>query len=188
MAHLNGFAKKVFDTIIENVLIEKGMRVGVAVSGGADSVSLLLALNELNNARSFGLEIFVLHLDHQIRGAESEADSNFAHKLSLSDNFIFLENKVDVKSIMKPGESLEEAARKARYHFFQKTVKSAELNVIATGHTMDDQAETIQGAGSGGGNNIDSYRPVLPEYSHRKGNGSDAGLSSSQGTWKRLHQ
>jgi tRNA(Ile)-lysidine synthase len=119
-------------------------RIGAAVSGGADSVFLLTALHEL------GVAAAVLHVNHKLRAGESDEDEAFvralAEKLSLPFH----------TASLPPGEgNIEQEARRLRYKFFADSVAGGICDSVATGHTLDDQAETVlfrflRGAGTAG--------------------------------------
>lgn len=119
-----------------------GMRVGIAVSGGADSVALLRALAE--RWQDFGLVLTVLHVQHGIRGAEADADAEFVAELAGRLQIRFLRHDVDTPARARAQqETLEEAARHLRYAWFETLLAQRELDAIATAHTLDDQAETV---------------------------------------------
>ena len=109
--------------------------VVVAVSGGADSTALLLILSEL--AEELGLVIHVAHFDHRTRPKQSAEDADFVAKLA---------NRVGapirVGRAEKPTKT-EDAARMARYSFLRRAAREIGATAIATGHTRDDQAETV---------------------------------------------
>jgi tRNA(Ile)-lysidine synthase len=157
-------AKKVSATIEKYSMITSGARVLAAVSGGIDSVGLLHVLGELSEPLGFRLK--VAHLNHGVRGAESDADEAFvtelAERLGLE---VFLE-KVDAPAIARREKlSLEEACREARRRFLLDSAKRSGCAYIATGHHADDQAETvlirlIRGAGITG---LAAIRPVTAE-------------------------
>jgi tRNA(Ile)-lysidine synthase len=139
--------------IRKHELIRAGDRVAIAVSGGADSVALLRLMLELRN--ELGTVLSIVHLNHQLRGAESDADEQFVRALAdLHDLEIACEGR-DVKANAAGNKlSLEAAARKLRYEFFRCVLQSG-VNRIATAHTLDDQAETVllkltRGAGTRG--------------------------------------
>jgi tRNA(Ile)-lysidine synthase len=135
-------------------LVRPGQRVGVAVSGGADSVALLRALAEL--APTLGMVPIVLHLNHALRGAESDADARFVAALASQlglDSAIVTEDVAEFATSRHL--SLEAAGRRARYAFFQRAAAAHRLDSVATAHTRDDQAETVllrllRGAGTSG--------------------------------------
>ena len=147
-------AHKLLNHIRRQSLIRPGDRVSVAVSGGADSVALLRLLCELRS--ELGIVLSVAHFNHQLRGAESDADKRFVAELAARHKLQFHCGRGDVRSIA--GEkhlSLEAAARHCRYDFFRALVVDGNANRIATAHTLDDQAETVllrivRGAGTRG--------------------------------------
>ncbi len=137
-------------TIFRYNMFTAGDRVGVAVSGGADSVCLLQALHEL--APRWDLRLEVLHLNHRLRGAASDEDAAFVERLAAKLDLPFHLRPVDVGEI--PG-NLEQAARNARREFFREAMGAFGITKIATGHTRSDQAETVlfrllRGAGNAG--------------------------------------
>ena len=135
------FLKRVKDTVRHYGMLKKGDRVLVAVSGGSDSVSLFRVLWALKD--QLGIEIVVVNIDHGVRGEESERESGFVE--SLADEF----SVECIRGKLKPfksgagKKSLEEKLRTKRYEFFVRVSKKNGCNVIATGHNMDDQAETV---------------------------------------------
>jgi len=140
--------------IRKHALLKAGDRVGVAVSGGADSVALLRLLLALRS--EIGIVLSVVHINHQLRGADSDADAQFVadlarhHKLDLH-----CESADTAAYVAQKHLSIETAARELRYQYFRRLLGEARLNRIATAHTLDDQAETVllrivRGAGSRG--------------------------------------
>jgi tRNA(Ile)-lysidine synthase len=123
-------------------MMRPGDRVGVAVSGGADSVALLLLLVELR-AR-LGIVLCVVHFNHKLRGNASDADEAFVAKLALKYGLEFHSASVYVaKKAKAERANLEDAARRARYDYFRSLVESGTCTKIAVAHTADDQAETV---------------------------------------------
>jgi tRNA(Ile)-lysidine synthase len=151
--------ERVAQTITRYNMFARGARVGVAVSGGADSVCLLQILTELSHERN--LVLTVLHLNHGLRGDESRADAAFVEDLAGSLGWGALLRDVH----LDPGENLEQAAREARLAFFRDATREASLACVATGHTRDDQAETVlfrflRGSGTAG---LAGIRPVTQQ-------------------------
>ncbi len=146
--------QSVLEYIRRQKLLKAGDRVGIAVSGGADSVALLRLL--LESRRELGIVLSVVHFNHKLRGAEADADQQFVaelagrHKLELHCG----SGNVSVFAA-EQHLSIEAAARKLRYDYFLSLFHAGRLNRIATGHTLDDQAETVllriaRGAGTRG--------------------------------------
>lgn len=141
-------------------MVEPGHRVGVAVSGGADSVCLLSLLHQI--APRWNLALSVYHLDHQLRGSGSAADARFVRDLAAAFGVPFHLRTVDVRAA---GGNLEEAAREARRAFFLDALRGGGADRMALGHTRSDQAETVlfrllRGSGATG---LAGMRPVTPE-------------------------
>lgn len=121
----------------------KEARVIVAVSGGADSVALLLALDELLKAKGLALSLTVTHLDHGLRAA-SAADARWVENLAVNLGYQSEIEHVSVKERAgKAPDNLEQAARRARYQFLARAATSRMAEILLTAHTMDDQAETV---------------------------------------------
>ena len=115
-----------------------GGRIGVAVSGGSDSVFLLHALREL--APRWNLHLNVVHVEHGIRGEASVADAEFVRKLAEEFGLPFHLHSAQVSTC---DGNLEQAARQTRIGFYRELLESGRLDRIATGHTRSDQAETV---------------------------------------------
>jgi tRNA(Ile)-lysidine synthase len=123
-------------------MMRPGDRVGVAVSGGADSVALLLLLLELRE--KLGVVLSVVHFNHKLRGKASDADEKFVAKLAAVHGLEFHTVSVHVaQKAKKEKANLEDTARRARYDYFHSLVDSGALTRIAVAHTADDQAETV---------------------------------------------
>lgn len=121
-------------------LILPGARVLVAVSGGGDSVALLHLLHRFAARRRAAL--IVAHLDHALRRG-STADRRFVDRLAASLELPSVAARRDVRAERLRGESLEEAARRVRRAFLAESARELGAGAIATGHTLDDQAETV---------------------------------------------
>src|SRR6266853_174643 len=123
-------------------LLRAGERVGVAVSGGADSVALLLLLVELR--KQLGVVLSVVHFNHKLRGKHSDADEKFVAKLAAEHKLAFYAGRGDVAAAAKHNKAnLEDTAREARYQFFAGLVATGHLDKVVVAHTADDQAETV---------------------------------------------
>lgn len=122
--------------------LRAGMRVAVAVSGGADSVGLLRAMVEA--APKIGLVVSVTHVHHGIRGAEADADAEFVSELAERLGLEFFLHRVDTPGAARDKrETLEEAARGLRYAWFRELMAAGKVDAVAMAHTLDDQAETV---------------------------------------------
>lgn len=118
-----------------------GARMGVAVSGGADSVALLLLLHEIS--KSSGLVLAVLHLNHRLRGKASDADERFVQQLAKKLECEFHAASTDISRFENETRNIEDAGRRARYAWFREAADRYQLSSVATAHTADDQAETV---------------------------------------------
>lgn len=146
--------KPLEQSIRRHRLVQAGERVGLAVSGGADSVALLRAFAEL--APELGVVLFVLHLNHKLRGRHADADERFVAELAGQLSLECRIESCDVQALAAgAGLSLEAAGRRARYDFLLRAATDLRLDCVATAHTLDDQAETVllrllRGAGTTG--------------------------------------
>jgi tRNA(Ile)-lysidine synthase len=139
----------------------------VAVSGGADSVALLLALDELAKTGGLDLQLTVAHLDHGLRGKQGAEDARWVEGLA---GEIGIEAKMGRASVKKlaadVGDNLEQAARRARYEFLAGVAEGCGARVVLTGHTLDDQAETVllrllRGSGAEGLSGMEPVRELV---------------------------
>jgi tRNA(Ile)-lysidine synthase len=123
-------------------MVRAGERLGLAVSGGADSVALLRAMLELRE--ELGIVLKVLHFNHRIRGAEADADEHFVKAMSAEHGLEFISASADTRAHGAQQKlSLEASARALRYPFFAEQIANGLVNKVATAHTLDDQAETL---------------------------------------------
>lgn len=133
---------QVRNTIRRARMMVPGDRVGVAVSGGADSVALFRLLESLREA--LGITILIVHLDHCLRGAESDADAKFVEALARDRQVEFVGERADVAALARKQRlNIEDAARHLRYSFFDRLVREGRATRVAIAHTVDDQAETV---------------------------------------------
>ena len=133
----------------------------IAVSGGADSMSLLLAIDELVQKKKLGLRVAVAHLNHHLRGTESDGDEKFVEAMTTKLGYEFVAGSA---KIARKG-NLEQNARDARYKFLAKTARDHSATAVLTGHTQNDQAETfllnlIRGSGVDGLSAMDAAREL----------------------------
>jgi tRNA(Ile)-lysidine synthase len=138
----NKFYSTVQKTVKQLNMLTPNDRALIAVSGGSDSVALLLALNFLKS--EFGLSLGIAHLNHQLRADDSQKDEVFVKELAEKFGFEFFSGQKDVKAHAKSCTlSLEEAGRQLRYEFFSKVAQKQGFNKIATGHNKNDNAELV---------------------------------------------
>jgi tRNA(Ile)-lysidine synthase len=134
----------------------------VAVSGGADSTALLLAIEELKSQNKLYTGVCVAHLDHRIRKASGK-DAKWVADLAAKLGFRSVIGRAKV--LEESDDNLEQAAREARYAFLERTAKRVSANYVLTAHTMDDQAETVlmrlmRGSASFGLGGMEAVRPL----------------------------
>lgn len=162
-ASANPLERRITSFVREYGLISGNEKVVVAVSGGPDSVCLVHLLNSIKG--NLGIELHVAHLDHGLRGAESEAEASYvvslAGKLGLP---VTVERRDAGEWSRKNKLSLEEAAREVRYHFLDETARKIGASRVAVGHTRDDHVETtlmhyLRGSGIQG---LRGLRPAAP--------------------------
>ena len=116
----------------------------LAVSGGADSIAMMHAMVMLQRAGIGISSLHVAHLNHQLRGAESNEDAGFVQQQAHETGLTATIESVDVAGAAKEkGESIEEAARGERYRFFLDTARKMGCQAVATAHTSDDNVETV---------------------------------------------
>ncbi len=157
-------------TIHAHQLVTRGDTLVVGVSGGPDSLTLLHALKIL--APELELKLHVAHLNHQLRGDESDADEQFVVWLAREWSLPVANARWDVRGYAEEnGLSIEEAARNLRYHFLLGVAHQVNANAIAVAHNADDQVETIllhflRGAGLSGLRGM-AYKTRLQTTDHR---------------------
>ncbi|MFY9689929.1 MAG: tRNA lysidine(34) synthetase TilS [Candidatus Acidiferrales bacterium] len=136
------FEQRALRNIREGRMLSPGDRVGVAVSGGADSVALLRLLHRFRG--QLGITLLVVHFDHRLRGGESDADAEFVAELARG---LKLDVEIDREDVAAAAArhkwNMEDAARRLRYAFFERAIAEGKATRIAVAHTADDQAETV---------------------------------------------
>lgn len=134
--------QRVLANIRRRKMLNPGDRVGVAVSGGADSVGLLRLLGALHG--QLGIALLIVHFDHCLRGTESNADAEFVVELARGLGIECAVERGDVLAAASRNKwNLEDAGRRMRYAFFERLVAQGKASRIAVAHTEDDQAETV---------------------------------------------
>src|SRR5208337_4128820 len=153
---------KTKNTILKYSMLSHGDGVLAGLSGGPDSVCLLVVLHSLRE--DFGINLYASYIEHGLRPDETPAEIFFCERLCLSLNVPFSVKSVDVKSFAKAqGLNKQEAARELRYKALNEAAHTAGAAKIALGHTADDQAETVimrllRGAGTLGLSGIPPVR------------------------------
>lgn len=168
--------------IREEGLISGGETVLVGVSGGLDSATLLFILNRIKDRIPCGLA--VAHVNHQLRGKESERDETFVRELAGKYDLPFHVTRADIRDYaLRNGLSLQHAGRDVRYRYFDEICRSHGYSKIAIAHNRDDQVETfllrvVKGTGINGLSSIPikrgliirpllrSYRAEIEAYAH----------------------
>jgi len=152
---MSPLARRVLRGLERRELLKPGERVAVAVSGGSDSVALAWLIHEMAAAGRVALAGLV-HLNHGLRGRESDEDETFCCALATRIGCAIDVGHIDAAAIARArSQSVETASRGARYEFFEAACRRLGATVVVTGHTLDDQAETVllrllRGAGSRG--------------------------------------
>ncbi|HKZ03665.1 MAG TPA: tRNA lysidine(34) synthetase TilS [Pyrinomonadaceae bacterium] len=146
-------------------LLRQADTLVVAVSGGADSTALLLALHELITAKKFSVRLVVAHLDHGLRPM-GKKDAEWVSKFAAKLGHVFVTHRAAIrqtKHLRK--DNLEQAARRKRYEFLQQTASEQNSYIVLTAHTLDDNAETIlmrllRGSAAEGLSGMEAVRPL----------------------------
>lgn len=160
---------KVKSYIEKNNLMARGDRIVLGVSGGADSVALLLLLTEL--APEYDAKITAVHVNHGIRGEEADADMRFTENLCARLSVPLRVFREDVRAYSEVnGISLEDAGRRIRYERFETVAREEKASLIAVAHHMDDNAETVmfravRGTGIKGLSGMTPKRQLAPGVS-----------------------
>ena len=123
-------------------LIENNDTIVVGFSGGPDSVFLVEMLKKLQDF--FKFKIYLVHINHLLRGEDADADESFSYDYAKRNNLEIFAKRIPVKEIAKKtGKTLEEVGREERYNFFSEIYNKVGANKIATAHNKDDQIETF---------------------------------------------
>lgn len=175
-AEPGGLARAVAEQVAREGFLRGIGCLGLAVSGGADSVALFHLLRPLCEAA--GIRTAVFHLNHGLRGEGSDADERFVRSLAEAAGIACVAGRAGLADRAPDGRSLEMAARDARLDFFRQAAAETGADTVATGHQADDVAETLllrlaRGAGAAGlagirprtqlpGSGLFLIRPLLP--------------------------
>ena len=160
---MSPLAQRVWQSIERETRIQPAARVVVACSGGGDSVALASLLCELAPDADWSVA-GLLHVNHGLRGASADGDEAFCRQLAGELGVPITVERVDVAARAREDRiSIETAGHRVRYELFERVVRQGTADLVATGHTRDDQAETfllrlIRGAGPGG---LAGIRPRL---------------------------
>ncbi|MBE6688021.1 MAG: tRNA lysidine(34) synthetase TilS [Ruminococcaceae bacterium] len=139
---MNKFSSLALEAIKEYSMFNKNDKVLIALSGGKDSVALLLFLCEFQKYLS--IELYAAHVNHMIRGNDADEDQKFCKELCNKLGITYFTQSFDVPEIAKTtNTSLEEAARNVRYSYFNSVCEKYGINKIATAHTASDNTETV---------------------------------------------
>ncbi|VAX20855.1 tRNA(Ile)-lysidine synthetase [hydrothermal vent metagenome] len=139
---MSALEQNIIKFISDNKLIESNDKLLLALSGGADSVFALTFLTNFKN--KYSIRICALHINHSLRGDESDGDEKFCMKFCSDLNIEFYSEKIDIKSIAENKKlSIEEAARNIRYEKLEEYLKISNSDKIVTAHNLDDNTETV---------------------------------------------
>ncbi len=142
MTKIDKFEIKLINTVKKYNMIQPGNRVLVGFSGGKDSVALLYSLWKISNYMKF--QLYAFHLNHSLRGEESDADEVFAKSFCKELGVPFCSEKIDVASMIgNSREGVEALARQVRYSAFERASECMCCNKVATAHTSSDNSETL---------------------------------------------
>lgn len=168
LINMNNFARKFLTEWRKLGLPFENETFIAAVSGGADSVALLLVLHELYQRKKLKNRFVIAHFNHNLRGEESEKDVEFVRGLTTKFNFEFVSGIADSKFEIPEKGNLEQNARIVRYDFLREAAENLRAFGILTAHTLNDQAETflinlIRGSGLSGLSGMKTVRNLERE-------------------------
>ncbi len=136
--------EQILESITSHSMLDRGETIVVALSGGGDSVGLLVALSELSRFDRIDAKIVAAHLNHCLRDEDSAGDEEFCIRLAGRLKVELVRESIDIgRKAQEMGIGIEEAARKARLDFLMRTCDGAGSTKALLGHTLDDQAETV---------------------------------------------
>ena len=142
MKHTKTIEQKVINFIKTHGLLTSGNKILIGFSGGADSVFAILFF--VKYAKKYKHELSAIHVNHNLRGSESDDAESFCRQFCKERNIEFISKSVNVKLFAKKNKiSIEEAARDLRYAEFFKVLKQKKIDFLVTAHNSDDNAETV---------------------------------------------
>ncbi|MFH1288515.1 MAG: tRNA lysidine(34) synthetase TilS [bacterium] len=158
--------KRLIEKIVNSGLIKHSDKIVVGLSGGPDSIALIILLNKLKN--KYNLSLFPAHINYHLRGSDSDKDEKFCKDLTNKLRLPFSLHSADKNTLKKSDNSIQNGARKIRLKYFTKIAQKYKANKIAMAHQADDQAETIlmkflRGSGKHGLSGISGNRPLTSE-------------------------
>ncbi|HIF13295.1 MAG TPA: tRNA lysidine(34) synthetase TilS, partial [Dehalococcoidia bacterium] len=134
--------RNAINTALGEAAVDADRSVLIAVSGGTDSMTALDAMQAIG--AEGGPRIIACHFNHQMRGAESNADEEYVRASAEARGLTYIGDGADVATYAKDNRlSIEDAARRLRYGFLGRVAQSEDAQAAITGHTLDDQAETV---------------------------------------------
>ena len=151
----------------------RGERLVIGISGGPDSTALAFLLDEYSSAQDRGWRLHLAHLNHGLRGPDSDSDAGFVADLAERHGWeVTIDQRPVRKRAQRSGGTLEETARNERYEFFERVLADQDAQVIATAHHADDNVETvlhrlIRGTGIRGLSGIPAVRPLRDGQPYR---------------------
>ena len=163
-------SRSLLQTILKTIPADcrpgSGQRFVIGISGGPDSTALAHLMRELSDAENYGWRLHLAHLNHGLRGIDSERDARFVTDLAAQHGWeVSVETPPVSESADRSSVALEEAARNQRYAFFERVARKTDARVVATAHHADDNVETvmhrlIRGTGIRGLAGIPAARPL----------------------------
>ncbi|MDP6439167.1 MAG: tRNA lysidine(34) synthetase TilS [Candidatus Brocadiia bacterium] len=167
---MDSLPEKVSAHIVDKGLLAPGEAVLAGLSGGGDSVALVLILRELAEAGALPLKVHLAHVNHGLRGRESDADEAFCRELAAGWGLELTVKRLPAGHLERQGGSTEDAARRERMAFFMQLARRKGMRTILLAHHADDVAETVvmrllRGCGVHGLGAMRAERPAGPGWS-----------------------
>lgn len=141
---MSAFLEQLHNTIIKQQLVKENEKVLIGVSGGPDSIALLHGLHTLIQTSQMNGRLFVVHVNHLLRGKESDHDADYVARLCQQLGISCTICEVDVLAqLQKEGGNQQAVARQLRYEAFYQTAQKFGISKVALAHHADDQVETV---------------------------------------------